>query len=139
MARACERLNYPFLRPAQEQARRQPDVSCEILGSSEEFVGESGESVAANPPANRRGLRPCDPLKTKTKTLLKKKEQEAICALPLVGNRARHVVGRFQVASGWTPVGSEPPPQNGLWNEERRRRWNPRSVPPGSKMWLLTC
>ena|ERR1017187_1980811 len=31
MARACERLNYPFLRPAQEQARRQPDVSCEIL------------------------------------------------------------------------------------------------------------
>src|ERR1035441_2151776 len=108
-------------------------------GSSEEFVGESGESVAANPPANRRGLRPCDPPENQNKNPSKKKEQEAISALPLVGNRARHVVGRFQVASGWTPVGSEPPPQNGLWNEERRRPWNPRSVPPGSKMWLLTC
>jgi hypothetical protein len=32
----------------------------------------------------RRGLRPCDPLKTKTKNLSKKKEQEAFCALPLV-------------------------------------------------------
>ena len=47
-------------------------------------MGESGESVAVYPPAPRRGLRPCDPLKTKTKNLSKKKEQEAFCSLPLV-------------------------------------------------------
>jgi hypothetical protein len=31
----------------------------------------------------RLWLRTCDPLKTKTKNLSKKKEQEAFCALPL--------------------------------------------------------
>ena len=46
------------------------------FASSGEFVGESRESVAV-PPCTRRGLRPCDPLRTKTKNLSKKKEQEA--------------------------------------------------------------
>jgi hypothetical protein len=52
------------------------ELTPNVIGSSEEFVGESGESVAPSPPANRRGLRPCDPLKTKTKILLRRKNKK---------------------------------------------------------------
>jgi hypothetical protein len=79
--------------------------------------GESGESVAANPSAPGRGFAPATPLKTETKKLSKKKEQEAFCAHPLVGNRAGRVVGRFQVITEGTPVGSQLPPAK--WPVER--------------------
>ena len=73
-------------------------------------MGESGESVAVNPPAPGGGFAPATLMKPKTENLSKKKEQEAFCALPLVGNRAGRVVGRFQVITEGTPVGSQPPP-----------------------------
>ena len=79
--------------------------------------GESGESVAVNPSAPGRGFAPATPLKTKTKNLSKKKEQEAFCALPLVGNRAGRVVGRFQVITEGTLIGSQSPPAK--WPLER--------------------
>ena len=51
------------------------------IGSSEEFVGESvGVTLM-----HLAGIRPCDPLKTNTRTLLRRKNKKHSAALPLVG------------------------------------------------------
>jgi len=56
-----------------------------MKGSSEEFVGESvGVNPGVNPPTSR-GDSPMRPSENQHKNLAKKEEQEAFCALPLVG------------------------------------------------------
>ena len=49
-----------------------------------EALSDSQCTVRA-PPRTPRGLRPCDPTKNQNQNLSKKENQEAFCALPLVG------------------------------------------------------
>jgi|ERR1017187_6454455 hypothetical protein len=69
----------------------------------------------------------------------KKKEQEAFSALPLVGNRARRAVGRFQMITAGTPVGSQPPPAK--WPSEREAAQTLKSEVGSARLQneLSTC